>query len=73
MDAPEHGSVAVSGTTYGNVATYTCEENFEVSGVVNRQCMSDGQWSAAKPTCILQGRTFFSGNEEYFGQFRESF
>ena len=56
LNAPLRGSVEFAGTTYGNVATYSCDENYEISGVLTRQCLSDGQWSAAKPGCALRGK-----------------
>ena len=60
MEAPAHGSVAVTGITYGDVATYSCDKSFEISGVINRQCLSDGQWSAAEPICVLKGTSLLS-------------
>ena len=56
LDAPVRGSVAYTGTTYGNVATYSCDRNYEIRGVVTRECLSDGQWSAVTPDCVLRGK-----------------
>ena len=40
-----------SSTKFGSVVTYTCAEDFKITGTQNRTCQSNGQWSGALPTC----------------------
>ena len=50
--ALDDGSVVYSsGTTYNSVATYSCDEGYELVGDTTRQCGADGQWTGAKPQC----------------------
>ena len=57
LEAPVHGSVEMSGITYGAVATYACDHSsFRLNGPLNRQCLSDGRWNAKDPTCDLKGK-----------------
>ena len=48
---PANGMVTWTGLTPGSTATYTCDEGFELNGVQNRTCQSDGAWSDVPPTC----------------------
>lgn len=48
---PTHGSVLVTATTFGGVATYTCDMGFERSGLASRMCQSNRMWSGNAPTC----------------------
>ena len=45
------GSVSLSGTTVGSIATYFCDAGFSLSGSDVRTCQNDGQWSGTEPTC----------------------
>ena len=47
LEDPEHGTVSLSGTSPGSVATYTCNDGM----VATRTCNSDGQWTGVAPTC----------------------
>ena len=48
---PANGTVTWTGLIPGSTATYTCDEGFELNGVQNRTCQSDGTWSDVPPTC----------------------
>ena len=49
---PNNGSVMYPNTTYGSVATYTCDNGFLLSVENTRRCKADGSWSGSIPTCI---------------------
>ena len=73
LEAPVHGSVEMSGITYGAVATYTCDHSsFRINGPLNRQCLSDGRWNAKDPTCDLKGKSFLAkdlSSADFFSKF----
>lgn len=48
---PENGRVDTSGgTTEGSVATYTCNEGYNLKGESSRTCTTSG-WSGKEPSC----------------------
>lgn len=49
-----HGAVALalSRTTYGANATYTCHENYTLIGRERRTCDGEGMWSEDEPQCL---------------------
>ena len=51
LDAPENGTVSVSGTTYNSVANYSCDPGFGLIGDAMRTCLGTGNWSGSEPTC----------------------
>ena len=51
LSDPENGAVSITGTGVGDIATYTCNDGFELSGSDTRTCESDGEWSGSAPTC----------------------
>ena len=51
MSDPENGAVSITGTGVGDIATYTCNDGFELSGSDTRACESNGEWSGSAPTC----------------------
>uniref|UniRef100_A0A3Q3DBY4 E-selectin n=1 Tax=Hippocampus comes TaxID=109280 RepID=A0A3Q3DBY4_HIPCM len=36
---------------YGNNCTFSCQDGFELQGVVSMACTHSGEWNAAPPTC----------------------
>ena len=50
---PVDGSVNVTGTTYGNLATYYCSPGHGLVGPTQALCLSTGTWSASAPKCVL--------------------
>ncbi|CAI8053959.1 P-selectin [Geodia barretti] len=82
LDSPMNGSVLISGTgvgVYQDTATYACETGFNLVGMSERVCQSDGTWSGSDPTCNMvvcptlndpnNGNVELSGNT--FGQIAE--
>lgn len=51
---PVRGSVSLTGTQYGDTATYTCDTGYVLSGSAVRTCQSNGRWSGEIPTCICK-------------------
>ena len=43
------------GTSLESLATYTCDEGYELSHTGERVCLSSGQWSGTAPTCEPAG------------------
>ncbi|MGC4118128.1 MAG: hypothetical protein QM765_26975 [Myxococcales bacterium] len=52
LTAPANGSVSQSHGVTGDVATYTCDSSFVLSGSSTRLCQADGTWSGTTPTCV---------------------
>ena len=48
---PENGEVLLSGTSQGDIATYTCFDGFAIVGVDIRYCQNDGRWTGREPLC----------------------
>ncbi|KAH3700409.1 hypothetical protein DPMN_075385 [Dreissena polymorpha] len=53
LAAPSHGSVTLTGTVFGSVATYTCNTGYYVSGIINRVCTENGTWGGAETSCRI--------------------
>uniref|UniRef100_A0A3B4B422 Sushi, von Willebrand factor type A, EGF and pentraxin domain containing 1 n=1 Tax=Periophthalmus magnuspinnatus TaxID=409849 RepID=A0A3B4B422_9GOBI len=47
----EHGWVNVTDTSVGSMATYVCEEGYELEGDSIRHCVSGAIWSSDAPVC----------------------
>ena len=39
-------------TTLGAVVNHTCDDGFVLQGAVERECLSNGDWSEPLPTCV---------------------
>ncbi|XP_045204681.2 sushi, von Willebrand factor type A, EGF and pentraxin domain-containing protein 1-like isoform X2 [Mercenaria mercenaria] len=51
---PVDGSVSVSDTAQGPVATYLCELGYSINGPASRLCQNDGSgWEGTDPTCNI--------------------
>ena len=52
LSAPSNGDVdKSSGTDYNDVATFSCDTGYTLSGSSNTTCQDDGSWSNATPDC----------------------
>ncbi|XP_065905187.1 sushi, von Willebrand factor type A, EGF and pentraxin domain-containing protein 1-like [Dysidea avara] len=56
LTSPDNGSIECSlgddGTSIeGSSCIYICDEGFEISGTIIRECQSNGSWSGDEPTC----------------------
>ncbi|XP_071491471.1 protein mesh-like [Diadema antillarum] len=53
LDPPENGAVLVSRYSVGGLATFSCDQGYELSHVVILACQADGSWSGGDvPQCI---------------------
>ena len=48
---PINGAVTWTSLTEGGVATYVCDDGFELEGSMTRTCESSGMWSGEEPMC----------------------
>ena len=48
---PNNGNVNQFGNTPGSLALYGCDDNFELSGDMSRECGPNGQWTGEAPLC----------------------
>ena len=49
---PPNGQVNTSsGTTYNQVATYSCDTGYNLVGSSTRTCQADTMWSSSTPVC----------------------
>ena len=48
-----HGHLGLSTTTFGSVATYSCDNGYCLSGQSMTICQADGTWSGSTPTCAI--------------------
>ena len=48
---PANGMVALSGTSVGDTAAYTCNDGFELVGAPLLNCQADGTWDDSPPMC----------------------
>ena len=53
---PLHGTMIGSGTTYGSVIRFVCNDGFKVVGSAERTCQADRTWSGQDAFCEGQGR-----------------
>ena len=51
LSDPEYGSVEITGTLPGSIATYACNKGFELIGSDTRECQPSGEWSGEAPIC----------------------
>ena len=51
LTPPKQGSVVITGTGIDAVATYTCDNGFNIFGKSTRVCLSLGVWSGQEPSC----------------------
>ena len=54
---PQDGSVFVTGHHYLSVATFECNEGYELVGNASALCTEAGTWSTPAPICIPPGKT----------------
>ena len=51
-DIPSNGGVDTSaGTSFGDIARYSCDTGYTLNGLAERTCQADGQWNGSVPTC----------------------
>jgi len=54
LTAPDNGVVGCGEVPiFGDVCSYQCNGDYEISGSRTRTCQSDGTWSGREPTCVI--------------------
>ena len=56
LPVPVSGTIDLTDTTVGSVASYSCDDGYDLVGDMMRVCQSDGMWSGDDPQCIPVGR-----------------
>ena len=51
LPAPMDGTVKLTGTHFGDKASYFCNPGFILEGDSTRECETSGEWSGAEPVC----------------------
>ena len=52
---PSNGHVNTSaGTSFGDVARYSCDRGYTLNGTAERTCQANGRWNGSVPTCISE-------------------
>ena len=59
LTAPPNGSTLLSNTTFGSIASYSCDTGYNLIGSSTVVCQADGEWSGEIPVCTVTGRQYF--------------
>ena len=51
LSHPANGQVVLGSTTVGGIATYLCNEGYNLTGSSRLICGSDGAWIGVAPVC----------------------
>ena len=51
LASPLFGTINIQLTTFGARVKYICNVGYNLFGSTTRQCLSNGTWSNADPTC----------------------
>ena len=46
-----------AGTSFGDVARYSCDAGYTLNGASERTCQADGRWNGTEPIC--EGETLY--------------
>ena len=59
---PPNGTATFNSLEVGGVATYMCDDGFELEGNMTRTCESSRMWSGEEPvcTCTLINVTYYN-------------
>lgn len=49
---PVNGMTVVTSDAVGSTATHSCNDGFNINGVSDRTCLSNGSWSDSLPSCV---------------------
>lgn len=48
---PTNGRTIGNSTTVGSIVNHICNEGYMLNGANQRECLSNGSWSAPLPSC----------------------
>lgn len=51
LGPPVHGTMIGSGTAYGSVIRFVCNNGYRVIGSAERTCQADGTWNGQDAIC----------------------
>ena len=69
---PTNGQVmTTSGTTFNNIATYSCTDGYTLSSSATRVCGSNGSWTLDAPTCLCMS-VIISLSHDHHYQYKHS-
>ena len=57
LPEPLHGTLSLTGTSFGSEAKYNCDDGYELEGSKERTCKGDGQWSGTNVVCKAVGES----------------
>lgn len=55
-----NGQITMEKTSSGEVAKYSCNENYNLIGSSTRTCQANGTWSGLQPECISMRSIFLN-------------
>ena len=47
-----NGGLLLNGSTPGEIATYFCNDGYQLVGNTTRTCQENGEWSGQPPECV---------------------
>lgn len=51
VSSPTNGKIHITKVSYGGVATFQCDDGYDLIGPTSRTCGLDGKWSKTNPEC----------------------
>lgn len=54
-----NGQITIEKSNMGEVARYSCNDNYYLSGSKIRYCLNNGTWSNSQPECISEYPIYF--------------
>ena len=48
---PDNGEVIQTGTRFGDIASYVCDDGHTIVGEKMRYCQANGEWAGNEPFC----------------------
>ena len=73
---PSNGRVDTSaGTSFGDVARYSCDTGYTLNGPAERTCQADERWNGSVPTCESEYTLFMCtcGLSNFLAAVRQSY
>lgn len=59
MPSLTNGDIKYSGMTFGEIATFVCDDGYRLIGDESAECQDNGQWSNSLPTCASNSEKFY--------------
>ena len=63
---PSNGRVNTSaGTSFGDVARYSCDTGYTLNGTAERTCLAKREWNGSVPTCERELAPYLHSYQSY--------